>query len=195
MFKNWTFLLFISFIISCQSEPTKEVEIPSSTDQQEAKPMIDQKTNTEKFEEIRNNAFDEGDVFGRVNHSLGIIQKLFHQSNKLQPQAGKQSIFVDEKLNVIVRKKVGEDVFDVKFNLKNIDHQQGGMHLIADKELDDWPGFAVGVIEGKPAVEIIENGKKIKEEKELQIFMADRTLIEKTVPAMIQAINVVHGRN
>ena len=144
--------------------------------------------------DLQANALDVNDTFGRVNQSLGQVQKLFNQSNQLKPNDGKQSIFVDENFIILVRKEKDGKVVDLKVNLKNIDHTNGGIRLIPDKELDDWPGFSIDVVAGKKGVEILEDGKKTGEEKELKIFMADRTMIEQAVPAFMAALNVVHGR-
>lgn len=201
MFKNLSLLFFFFLIISCKNEQPNSAENANTPEETNKlapliKDIAEEKVNGENLEKLKANAFDVNDTFGRVNHSLGQVQKQFDQSNRMRPKDGTQRIFVDKKLTVIIKKEVGEDVFEAKVNLKNIDHKEGGgVRLIPDQELDQWPGFAISVLEGKPGVEMIKNGKKTGEERELAIYMADRILIEQTVPAFLQALNTVHGRN
>ena len=187
--KLFLFAIMTFFLVACSSDPK-----PTETAALSPTPQENQKTPEDKLAHLKANAFAEDDHFGRVNHSLGLVQKQFTISNQLDTPKGKQSIFVDERFTIIVRSEVEGKVYDAKVNLKNLDQRNGGMRLIPDVELDELPGFAISVLEGKPGVEIIENGKVVREERELQIFMADRSLIEQAIPAFLQALNVVHGR-
>ncbi len=189
MLKNiFLFILGFSFILSCKNEPsTSENTRPvAPTDSQPA---------TGGLENLKARALDEDDIFGRVNHSLGVLQKEFQVSNQANPDMGKMNVFVDEKFTLLMRNEVNGDVFDTKVNLKNLNPENGSLRLIPDVELDDLPGFAVSVIDGKEGVERTKNGEIIaSNERELKIFMATRENVEKVVPAFVQALNVVHGK-
>ena len=192
--KTLIFFTVFLFLFSCKGD-VESASTPNPADQSNPSPQPTSKSiEEENLAKLRAKAIDESDTFGRVNHSLGSITKQFAISNKMKPADGKRSIFIDEKFTIIVRHEKGDDVMDLKVNLKNLNQQNGGMHLIPNVELDDLPGFAIAVIDGKPGVEVIKNGKKIGEERELKIFMADRNLIEQAVPAFLQALNIVHGR-
>ncbi len=182
-------LLTMVIFMACQNDPQ-----PNDTAVASSVPQADQQTTSDKFAEMQANAFDEDDIFGRVNHSLGLVQKQLTISNTLDTPKGKQTIFVDERFTIIVRSEVDGNVYDAKVNLKNLNQQNGGMRLLPDREPGDLPGFAISVIDGKPGVELSKNGEKISEERELKIYMADRSLIEQSLPAFLQALNVVHGR-
>ncbi|HHM21807.1 MAG TPA: hypothetical protein ENJ20_07260 [Bacteroidetes bacterium] len=193
MLKKFQSALFVALLLfSCKNDPattnTSDTQTPPTPTRQNSRPA-------DNLAQLKARAFDEDDTFGRVNHSLGLVMKQLALSNKTKPEAGKQTIFVDENFTIIVRKEIGDDVIDQKINLRNLDQQNGGMRLIPDRKADDLPGFAVSVIDGKQGVQIIKNGEITGEERELRIFMADRSLVEQAVPAFLQALNVVHGRN
>ena len=205
-FKKITFFIVAAgMCFSCKTDPPsaqKTTTPPPAQTQSTSNKTLNDQTSAQtknqpsvqdKMAELRANSFDENDTFGRVNHSIGQVQKQFVISNQLDTPKGKQSISIDEQFDVIVRSEVDGKVYDTKVNLKNLD-QRNGMRLIPNRELDELPGFGISVIDGKPGVEIIENGKVVREERELQIYMADRSLIEQAVPAFLQALNVVHGR-
>ena len=208
MSKNLSLLILMTFLFSCKNDPPPAAKTPPPAATQTASPPSAEpqtmapalktaekkKTANQIMAELQANSFDAGDIYGRAKHSIELIQKQFDLSNNLRKKDGKRFISMDEKFNITIKYEQDGELMEIKANLKNIDHRNGGIHLIPDKELDDWPGFSVGVLAGKPGVEIFKDGKKAKEERELKIFMADRTLIEQAVPAMMQALNVVHGR-
>ncbi|MEO1263157.1 MAG: hypothetical protein AAFZ15_30385 [Bacteroidota bacterium] len=194
MTKKFILLAAVLLFFACKEDGENAASTAPTNQEALVKEPTSKSTKEENLANLKARAIDEGDTFGRVNNSLGSITKQFVMSNRMKPQDGKRSIFVDEKFTIIVRHENGEDVTDLKVNLKNLNQQNGGMRLIPEKELDDLPGFAISVIDGKPGVEVIKNGEKIGEERELKIFMADRSLIEQAVPAFLQALNVVHGR-
>ncbi len=185
-------LLFIfgfSFILSCKNEPST----PENT-----QPVIPVESNqlTGGLKDLKSQALDESDMFGRVNQSLGVLQKEFQVSSQTNSDMGKMTVFVDEKFTVLMRNEKDGKVFDTKVNLKNLNPENGSFRLIPNVELNDLPGFAISVIEGKEGVERSKDGEIIaKNERELQIFMATRQNIETVVPAFVQALNVVHGKN
>ena len=196
MIKDFVFFTIVVLLFSCKTDHENSTAKGAADNNSPLPPASSSgmSVKEENLAKLKAKALDESDIFGRVNHSLGSITKQFVISNNLKPQEGKRSIFVDEKFTIIVRHEKGEDVTDLKVNLKNLNQQNGGMRLIPDTELDEFPGFAVSVIDGQPGVEVIKNGEKIGEERELKIFMADRSLIEQAVPAFLQALNIVHGR-
>ena len=199
MTKNLLLLMALCAFFACKNEPKKVPVQTNTTVAPSMKAALDQAPIEKSYEEnmaaLKANALDVNDKFGRVSQSMTQIQKQFDASNQLKPAKGKVIVSVDENFNLLIRNTIGAEIQETKVNLKNIDHRDGGIRLIPDKELDEWPGFAVTVLDGKKGVQISKNGKKTGEEKELKIFMADRSLIEQAVPALMQALNVVHERN
>jgi len=180
--------LFCFFLMSCASEPgePENTQAVTPTDGHVSGGMND----------IKSQAIDENDRFGRVNHSLGILQKEFQISNNIDHWQGKMTVFVDENFTMLIRQEIDGKVFDSKVNLKNLNPENGGMRLIPNQGPDEHPGFSISVIDGKEGVERSEDGKVVaKDERELHIFMSSRENIEKVVPAFVQALNVVHGKN
>lgn len=193
---NFTLIIILAVFMACKNEPPA-----AATDEtkQELKPLVNEPVATplasDRMAELQANAFDENDHVGRVKHSIELIQKQFIMSNKFNTPKGQQTITVDDDYNMVMTSEKDGQIQETKVNLKNLDQRNGGMRLIADVEKDDLPGFGIKVMPGKPGVELFTNGKKTGEEKELKIFMADRSLIEQAVPAFLQALNIVHGRN
>ncbi len=189
------YFLFTALIITllafygCGSEPSPSTE--NATPVPEADGQF-----SGSLEELKANALDEGDIFGRVNHSLGVMQKEFQISRNLNPALGKVTVFVDEKFTILIRRELDGKVTDTKVNLKNLNPENGGMRLIPDQNADELPGFAVAVIDGLEGVEIIEDNKTVsKNERELKIYMASRENVQNVIPAFVQALHVVHGKN
>lgn len=186
-------------LFACKNEHEQAPSQTATTPAPSMNAALDQAPIEKSYEEnmaaLKANALDVNDKFGRVSQSMAQIQKQFDASNLLKPEEGKMVISVDENFNMTIRNTKGGEIQETKVNLKNIDHSDGGIRLIPDKELDEWPGFAIAVVDGKKGVEISKNGKKTGEEKELKIFMSDRSFVEQAVPAFMQALNVVHGRN
>ncbi|MEZ4957113.1 MAG: hypothetical protein R2825_26375 [Saprospiraceae bacterium] len=193
---NFLLILFIVVFMACKNDPPSAAATDDT--KEELKPLVNEpvKTplSTDRIAELQANAFDENDYVGRVKHSIELIQKQFIMSNKFNTPKGQQTITVDEDYNLLMRSEKDGQVQETKVNLRNLDQRNGGMRLIADVEKGDLPGFGIKVIPGKSGVELFTNGKKTGEENELQIFMADRSLIEQAVPAFLQALNIVHGR-
>ncbi len=189
-------LVFAMFTACNNDSPATQ----TNEEVQEYQPLIkEEPTNNnikpDQLAQLKANAFSENDRVGRVKHSIELIQKQFSISNKLDTPKGQQTITVDDQFNLVIKSEKDGQIQETRVNLKNLDQRNGGMRLIANIEIDDLPGFGVSVIAGKPGVELLTNGEKTGEERELKIFMADRSLIEQAVPAFLQALNVVHGRS
>ncbi|HFA47695.1 MAG TPA: hypothetical protein ENJ95_01610 [Bacteroidetes bacterium] len=187
------FLLFTLFVFSCTSESAPEEKQKAAT----AQPVqaADGQLKGGSLEELKEKALDENDTYGRVRQSLGVLQKEFNQAQQKAKKTGKMSVIVDEDFNLIIRNENKENVGESRVNLKDLNAANGGMRLLPDDAPGDYPGFSISVIEGRPGVEIYSNGEKVGELRELQIFLAGRESVERVVPAFVQALNVVHGKN
>ncbi len=183
-------LLFTLFLASCEND--KATSDTASTSGQLA---TSKSTSTSTLEELKANALQEDDVYGRISHSLGTLQKEFEATVNQAPNVGETGVFLDEKLNVVIKNERGGDVYETIFNMKDLNPENGGLSLIPDKEPGEFPGLRIQVLEGRPGVKKLKNSELVSEERALEIYMPQRTNIEKIVPAIVAALNVAHGKN
>ena len=98
MYRISSLLLVLAVFFSCKNDAADPAgstpeAIPAATHENKTS---GEKTSAEVLAELKANAFDEDDKFGRINHSLGQVQKQFTLSNKLRPEDGIRTIFIYE---------------------------------------------------------------------------------------------------
>jgi hypothetical protein len=145
-------------------------------------------------EDLKSQALKEEDTYGRVKQSLVTLQDAYTKSEGKMPNLGKVTVFLDDHLTMQIKNEYKGDVYETNVNLKNLNPENGGMKLIPDLAEGDYPGLLVFTLEGKGKVEQYKNGKLISEDNQLEIYMPDRASIERITPALVQAINVAHGK-
>lgn len=138
-------------------------------------------------------ALEETNYVERVRQSFVPLQEELRKAKGKVPGIGDATVLVDEHFNLLIENKNEGSIIQTKVNLKNLNNEQGGMMLIPDKQPGEFPGLRVFVKEGKPGVQIIQDGKQIREDKQLEIFLADRPGIERVTPAVLQALNIANG--
>lgn len=184
MIKKICFSLAIaSLLLACNADPKEgnyqQVEQPGSagnnTEGQATAPL------------------EETNYVERVRQSFVPLQEEIRNAKGKVPGIGEVTVLVDENFNLLMENHNDGSLTQTKVNLKNLNNAQGGMMLIPDKNPGEFPGLRVFVKEGKPGVQIIKDGKVEKEERQLEIYLADRPAIERITPAVLQALNIANG--
>ncbi len=218
MFKKWLFPAFVAAMLSaCANEPTATAHqpqnLPANSAGQPAPDTVSLQgssgskgkvsapnsqsagSKNEAVSKLKAEALQETDYLGRVKSSLITLQEEFNKSQGKVKGQGKVSVFVDENFILLLKNETGSDVFESKVNLKNLSWENGGMELIPNTKPGDFPGFRIHKRAGKPGVEIFKNGKLEKEQDFLEIFLAERSNVERAVPAVVQALMVAQGKS
>ncbi len=138
-------------------------------------------------------ALEETDYLQRVRQSFVPLQEEYRKANGKVPGIGEVTIFVDDNYTLLVENKFKGSTYQTKVNLKNLNNAQGGMALVPDNAPGEFPGLKVYVKDGKPGVELSKDGNVVREERQLEIFLADRPGIERVTPAILQALNIANG--
>ncbi|GAB4241916.1 MAG: hypothetical protein Kow0027_00010 [Saprospiraceae bacterium] len=143
--------------------------------------------------DIRAKAIPEDDIYRRVSQSLVPLQEEYRKASGKIPGIGKVTVFVDEHLTVLIKNEVKGDVFETKFNLKNLQSEGSGMRLVPDLSPGEFPGLRIFTIDNKPLVETYKNGELISTDDYFEIFLPARENIERITPVMVQTIKIAHG--
>ncbi|MCF8244463.1 MAG: hypothetical protein K9J37_07090 [Saprospiraceae bacterium] len=144
-------------------------------------------------DQLRAVAMEETNYLQRVRQSFVPLQEEYRNANGKVPGIGEVNIFVDDNYTLLIENKFKGSTYQTKVNLKNLNNAQGGMALVPDNAPGEFPGLKVYVKDGKPGVELSKDGKVVREERQLEIFLADRPGIERVTPAILQALNIANG--
>ncbi|MBK9014852.1 MAG: hypothetical protein IPM82_12665 [Saprospiraceae bacterium] len=188
MMKKLMFSLAVAMFFACNSDPK------DSNFQQVEANSPDVPANASPSEQLKAVALEESNYLERVRQSFVPLQEEYRKANGKVPGIGEVNIFVDENYTLLIENKFKGSTYQTKVNLKNLNNAQGGMMLIPDKEPGEFPGLKVFVKDGKTGVEIIKDGKLVREDKQLEIYLADRPGIERITPAILQALNIANGK-
>jgi len=187
MMKKLMFSLAVAMFFACNSDPKdgnfQQVETNSPEIPENASPS----------ERLKAVALEESNYLERIRQSFVPLQEEYRKANGKVPEVGEVTIFVDENFTLLIENKFKGSAYQTRVNLKNLNNAQGGMMLVPDKEPGEFPGLKIFVKDGKPGVEIIKDGKLLREEKQLEIYLADRQGIERVTPAILQALNIANG--
>ncbi len=187
MIKKLMFSLAVAMFFACNSDPKdssfQQVETNSPEIPENASP-------TERLKAV---ALEESNYLERIRQSFVPLQEEYRKANGKVPEVGEVTIFVDENFTLLIENKFKGSTYQTKVNLKNLNNAQGGMMLVPDKEPGEFPGLKIFVKDGKPGVVITKDGKQVREDKQLEIYLADRPGIERVTPAILQALNIANG--
>jgi hypothetical protein len=184
-------IALLLILAACKNENSKVNDGDSNT---QAVGQAPPGSSTYSYEDVKAQALKEEDTYGRVKQSLVTLQDAFTKSEGKMPNRGKVTVFLDEHLTMQIKNEYKGDVYETNVNLKNLNPENGGMKLVPDLSEGDFPGLLVFTLEGKGKVEQYKNGKLISEDNQLEIYMPDRASIERITPAIVQALNVAHGK-
>ncbi len=188
MMKKLTCLLTLaSLLFACGNDPKD-----SNFQQVEANmPVLP--TGASPTEQLSAMAIEESNYLERVRQSFVPLQEEYRKAKGKVPGIGEVTIFVDDNFTLLIENKFEGSTYQTKVNLKNLNNAQGGMRLVPDNNPGDFPGLRIFVKDKNPGVEIIKDGKLVKEERQLEIYLADRASIERVTPAVLQGLNIANG--
>lgn len=147
------------------------------------------------LEQIKAVALEEGDIIGRTKQSFIALQEEYKKASGKVPGIGEVNVFVDDNFTLMIENKADGHVYQTKVNLKDLESEQGGLSLIPDDgQKIKFPGLKLNTKGGKAAVEHLKDGKLVKTESFLEIYLADRPSIEKVTPAILQGINIANDK-
>lgn len=174
----------VSLLAACGSDSHPEgtmKEVPAAqTTTPQADPMA----------EIRSKAIPEDDIFARVQNSLIPLQEAYRSAEGKVPGIGKVTLYVDEHMNFLMKNVVGNDVFEVRLNLKDLQGSGEGMRLVPDMGPGEFPGLRIFTQGNKPLVKTYKNGELIDQSDHFEIFLPTRPDIERITPVMVQTIKI-----
>ena len=151
--------------------------------------------NASPTEQIKAMALEEGDIIGRTKQSFIPLQEEYRKASGKVPGVGEVNVFVDDQFTFMIENKANGHVYQTKVNLKDLESEQGGLSLIPDDgQTIKFPGLKLNTKGGKKAVQHLTDGKVVKEESYLEIFLADRPGIERVTPAILQGINIANDK-
>lgn len=151
--------------------------------------------NASPMEQIKAVALEEGDIIGRTKQSFIALQEEYKKASGKVPGIGEVNVFVDDNFTLMIENKADGHVYQTKVNLKDLESEQGGLSLIPDDgQKIKFPGLKLNTKGGKAAVEHLKDGKQVKTENFLEIYLADRPSIEKVTPAILQGINIANDK-
>ncbi len=187
MLKNFAyFIAATSLLLACNSEP-------KDGNYQSVEEGINAVPTNGNAEQLAAAALEEGDLLGRVRQSFIPLQEEYRKANGKVTGVGEVTVSVDENYNLLIENKVNGSIEQTKVNLKSLNNAQGGMMLIPDNAPGEFPGLQVFVKDGQPGVQILKDGKLVREDRQLEIHLADRPAIERITPAVLQAMNIASG--
>lgn len=187
-FTIFSFSMLVLAFVACRNDNQK-----GDFQKVEAPPVSETPTNASPTEQMRAVAIEESNYLERIRQSFVPLQEEYQKASGKVQGIGVVNIFVDEKYTLLMENTFKGHVYQTKVNLKDLNNQQGGMMLIPDQSPGEFPGLRIFVKEGRPGVEKIKDGKLEKEERQLEIFLADRPGIERITPAILQALNIANG--
>lgn len=189
MFKKILFpVAFAALFFTCKNDPKPDNFQAVDANQ----PMVPE--NATPSEKLKATAIDESNYMERVRSSFIPLQEEYRKANGKVPGIGEVNVFVDDNFVLLIENTHGGHTYQTKVNLKNLNGEQGGLMLIPDRNPGEFPGLKILVLDGRNGVEIIKDDKLVREARQLEIFLADRTAIERVTPAIVQALNVVNGK-
>ncbi len=182
-------LLAILMTACTQDKPSESTTAPN----EQNNASISDQTMT-PVEQLRSVALDEGDYVGRVRNSFISLQDEYNKAQEKFPELGKSTVFVDDRFVLLIKNEKDGEVLETKVDLHNLNPEDGGMMLVPDQHLDEFPGIKVFALDGKPGVQHFKNGKLESEERFLEIYLPERSNIERIAPALSQALMIAHGK-
>lgn len=180
-------IITLSLLAACGSDTHPEgtmKEVPAAQPAQ---------TSADPMAEIRSKAIPEDDIFGRIQNSLIPLQEAYRNAEGKVPGIGKVTLYVDEHMNFLMKNVVGNDVFEIRFNLKDLQGSGEGMRLVPDTAPGEFPGLRIFTEGNKPLVKTYKNGELIDQSDHFEIFLPTRPDIERITPVMVQTIKIAKG--
>lgn len=179
-------LAFASLFLACQNEP-------ANGDTGAVQSAEAPKTAGTPLEEMQAIALEETDTLGRLRQSFVALQEEFIKSKGIVPEVGDVMVTVDEQFNLLIENKLNGHVYLTKVKIRDLRRKDGGLLLLPDFPPRKHPGLKINLKDGSPKAQLYIDGQLDKEENYIEFSLKDRPSMERVVPAIVQAMNIVNG--
>ncbi len=146
-----------------------------------------------KSDELKANSVDEGNTKAVATRALQSLQEAYKRAAGKVPNIGEVTILVDDNMNLLIENKSGSSTITTQVNLTSIDTDFKKIEIIPNRDGNEFPGFKIKTLSGKPKVAILKNGTKEKEMDYLEIFMSSREDIHKSMTSITLAAQAAQG--
>ncbi|MBK6905124.1 MAG: hypothetical protein IPH04_20560 [Saprospirales bacterium] len=141
-------------------------------------------------EQLKDKAVAEGDIYGRLQASVVVLQEEFTRSESSMPGLKQVKVAIDANCILSISNKAfGNE--ETRVSLRDLD--PNGFGLLPDLNEGDFPGLSIRTLGGKEGVELWKDGTRVHQKTELAIHLANREAIGRITPYMLQAINICQG--
>ncbi len=197
MKKLFLLAVFASTLLACQEAQTTEQDSAASITNLPETQATSPTANSEiaAAEAMRATALEETDTLGRLRQSFVALQEEFVKSKGIVPDVGDVKVTVDEKHNLRIENKLNGHTYLTVVKVADLQSKDNGMMLLPDSETRKFPGLNIKVKPGRPKAQLFKDGKLEKELDFIEFSLKDRPSMERVVPAIVQAMNIVNGSN
>jgi len=181
------FIVVAIIFAACVNEPQPSAETPK-TPQKESSAVVE--TASGKKMVLPDKPVGEDDLMGRMAFGIRTLQEEFDRSSADMQMIGNVKVVIDEQANLLIQNEVNGSLKEMKVNLNDLETGQGGFQLLPDQEEGEYPGLLIHTKQNAQKVAYYVDGKLRQRSGELQLFMVDRSAIERITPAMLQTIRI-----
>ncbi len=141
---------------------------------------------------LRESSVGEGDLYGQAKASLSYLQAELNNASGIVPGVGTVAVFIDDNLNLIMRNNAEGGIVETKVNLKSLNPDPKSLEIYPEGDKGSYPGFRMFTQNGKSVVEITKGGKTTRQDY-LEIFLAERSSVERVISGLVQAVRSAQG--
>ena len=143
--------------------------------------------------DLKANAIQHDDAYGQARWGLGILQTAYNESKETVDLIGDVTILLDSTFALSIKNKVDGDVHEQRVNLTHLNPSLKSFEWIVNNGDNPHPGVKVPVLNGKSGVELYVDGEKNGTADYLEIILADRSMVQRSVSGLTNAIRVARG--
>jgi hypothetical protein len=189
MVKNSIFLFALfSLFISCKRENPQVVNAAPVGESVWVKSETDKKT-----DELKANASDGGDPKGMMTKALQTLQSSYLASKGKVPNVDDVTVLIDDNLTLIIENKSGSNTTSTQVNLKSLDTDFKHIEILSDNQGNDHLGFRIKLLPGAAKVDVFKNGTKEKELDYLEVILAERSDVHRSISAVTMAAQIAQN--
>ncbi|HHJ50488.1 MAG TPA: hypothetical protein ENJ88_06230 [Phaeodactylibacter sp.] len=181
-------LLFAAMFFLVWGFPSCQSHSSENTSGQTQEENTEELTGKDLLQSLREQAVAEDDKPGRIEQALKPIREEYAKSEKVLASLKDVKVEMGEDciLHIYNHARGREEV---RVDALKLD-VEGGFSLIPDLNPGDLPGLRIRTIGGESAVEFYRDGKLTGTQDALEIYMAERSNIERITPALVQLLRV-----
>jgi hypothetical protein len=144
-------------------------------------------------ENLKSNAIKHDDYLGQAKWGLGTLQTSYNESQASVDVLGEVTISLDDNFMLSIKNDLDGDVLEQRVNLANLSSDLKSFEWIVDNGENPYPGVKIPVLEGQKGVENLEDGILKGTEDYLEIILADRKMVQRSLSGLMNAIRAARG--